>query len=72
MIHEVAQKLQAPLRPDDLALLQNALIKVCEIRGEEITSLEAQEHAKVTIMLFQSGIRNRHQLIAMLTGRRFP
>lgn len=72
MILEVAQKLQAPLRPDDLALLQNALIEVCEIRGEDISSLEAEEHAKVLIMLFQSGIRRRHQLIAMLTGRRLP
>jgi hypothetical protein len=72
MIQEVAQKLKAPLRPEDLALLQKALITVCEIRGEEITSVVAEEHAKLMITLFQSGIRNRHQLIAMLTGRRFP
>lgn len=72
MIQEVARKLKAPLRPEDLTLLQKALITVCEIRGEEITSIVAEEHAKLMIMLFQSGIRNRHQLIAMLTGRRFP
>jgi hypothetical protein len=72
MIHEVALKLKAPLRPDDLALLQNALAKICEIRGYAITSPHAEENAKVLITLFQSGIRNRHQLIAMLTGRRFP
>ena len=72
MIFEVAQKLKTPLRPDDLALLQNALVKVCDIRGEAITSPQAEENARVLITLFQSGIRNRHQLIAMLTGRRFP
>lgn len=72
MIDEVAQKLKAPLRPDDLELLQNALIKVCEFGGTEITSLEAEEHAKVLIMLFQSGVRSNRQLVAMLTGRRFP
>lgn len=72
MILEVAQKLKAPLRPDDLALLQNVLVKVCEMRHHDISSAQAEENAKVLITLFQSGIRNRHQLIAMLTGRRFP
>ncbi|KQW26310.1 hypothetical protein ASE36_20185 [Rhizobium sp. Root274] len=72
MILKVAQKLKAPLRPDDLALLQSALVKVCEIRHQEITSPQAEENAKVLITLFQSGIRNRYQLVAMLTGRKFP
>jgi hypothetical protein len=72
MIDEVAQKLKVPLRPDDLALLHNALVNICELRGQVIASPQAEENAKVLITLFQSGIRNRHQLIAMVTGRRFP
>ncbi len=72
MIHEVAHKLDATLRPDDLAVLQNALVRVCELRGEDPTSAKAEQHAKLLIMLYQSGIRNRHQLVAMLTGRKFP
>jgi hypothetical protein len=72
MIEEVAQTLKASLRPDDLALLQSVLIKVCSAGGKEITSLEAEKHAQNMLMLYQSGIRNRHQLFAMLTGRKFP
>jgi len=72
MIHEVAHKLEAALRPDDLAVLQAALAKVCEMRGDDLTSAKAEQHAKLLIALFQSGIRNGHQLVAMLTGRRFP
>lgn len=72
MIHEVAHKLDAALRPDDLAVLQTALAKVCELRGDDPTSNKAEQHAKLLITLYQSGIRNRHQLVAMLTGRRFP
>ena len=72
MIEEDAQKLKASLTSDDLALLQSVLIKVCCARGEEITSREAEKHAKNMLMLYQSGIRHRHQLFAMLTGRKFP
>lgn len=72
MIHDVAEKLKSSLSPDDLAILQNVLIRVCEIRGEEIASIEAEGHAKDLIMLFQSGVRSSRQLVAMLTGRRFP
>lgn len=72
MIHEAAQKLNAPLTPQDLMLLQRALEKVCEIRSASPTSVQAEEDAKVVIHLFQSGIRNRHQLVVMLTGRKFP
>jgi hypothetical protein len=47
MIEEVAQKLKASLRPDDLALLQSVLIEVCSARGEEITSLEAENTRRI-------------------------
>jgi hypothetical protein len=72
MIEEVAEKLKASVRSDDLALLQGVLIKVCCVRGQEITSPEAEKHAKNMLMLYQSGIRNRHQLFAILTGQMFP
>jgi hypothetical protein len=72
MIHDVAKKLNTVLTPEDLALLQNAFARVCELRGVSQTSLPAQESAKVLINLYQSGIRNRYQLVAMLTGQRFP
>ncbi|KQW25442.1 hypothetical protein ASE36_21125 [Rhizobium sp. Root274] len=72
MIQEIAEKLKEPLRPEDLALLQNALERVCEIRGQAVASPQANLDAKILITLFQSGIRNRHQLVAMLTGQKFP
>lgn len=72
MIYDAAQKLNVPLSPQDLMLLQRALEKVCEIRGASPISVQAEDDAKVLIHLFQSGIRNRHQLVAMLTGRKFP
>ncbi|MGE8106429.1 hypothetical protein ACQKP1_22315 [Allorhizobium sp. NPDC080224] len=72
MINETALKLDAPLGPVDLALLQRALTEVCDIRGQAHVSPEAEQNAKVIINLYQSGIRNRHQLVAMMTGRKFP
>jgi hypothetical protein len=68
MIHDVAKKLNTVLTPEDLALLQNAFARVCELRGDSHNSAPAQESAKVLISLYQSGIRNRYQLVAMLTG----
>jgi hypothetical protein len=72
MIHDVAKKLNSVLTPEDLALLDKAFARVCELRGVSQASPSAQESAKVLINLYQSGIRNRFQLIAMLTGQRFP
>lgn len=72
MIHDNAKKLDAPLSPADLALLEDAFSTVCEIRGYLPASPKAEELARTLISFFQSGIRNRHQLIAMMTGRRFP
>lgn len=72
MISEVAKILDAPLRPEDLALLQSVLAKVCELRGDGENTAQAEHHAKLLINLYQSGIRSRHQLLAMLTGKRFP
>lgn len=72
MIHDVAKKLNSVLTPEDLALLETAFARVCELRGVSQTSPPAQESAKVLINLYQSGIRNRFQLVAMLTGQRFP
>jgi len=72
MIFEVAKKLDAPLRPEDLALLQSVLAKVCELRGDGENTAKAENHAKLLIELYQSGIRSRHQLLAMVTGKRFP
>lgn len=72
MIHDVANKLNSALTPDDLALLEKAFARVCELRGVSEASPPAQESAKVLINLYQSGIRNRFQLVAMLTGQRFP
>lgn len=72
MIDDTARKLDAPLSPVDLALLQRVLTEVCDIRGQAHLSPEAEQSAKVIINLYQSGIRNRHQLVAMMTGRKFP
>ncbi|QEE43634.1 hypothetical protein FVA81_03140 (plasmid) [Rhizobium sp. WL3] len=72
MIDETARKLDAPIGPVELALLQRVLTDVCDIRGQAHTSPEAEQSAKVIISLFESGIRNRHQLVAMMTGRKFP
>jgi hypothetical protein len=72
MIHDSAKKLDAPLTPADLSLLETAFSKVCEIRGHPPASPQSEEAARIMINLFQSGIRNRHQLIAMMTGRKFP
>jgi hypothetical protein len=72
MIHDVAKKLNSVLTPEDLALLEKAFARVCELRGLSPASPPAQESAKVLINLYQSGIRNRFQLVAMLTGQRFP
>ncbi|KQW26385.1 hypothetical protein ASC71_20645 [Rhizobium sp. Root1240] len=72
MINDVAKKLASPLRPEDLALLQSVLEKVCQLRGDRENSAQVEKHAKLLINLFQSGIRSRHQLLAMLTGKRFP
>ncbi|KQW26301.1 hypothetical protein ASE36_20140 [Rhizobium sp. Root274] len=72
MIEVVAEKLKASLKPDDLALLQGVLVEICSARGEEITSPELEKYADNLIILFQSGIRVRRQLVAMLTGQIFP
>jgi len=72
MIHDIAQKLNTALRPDDLAVLQEILALVCELRGELQASPQAEKDAKLLINLYQSGVRNRHQLVAMLTGKKFP
>lgn len=72
MIHDVAKKLNSVLKPEDLALLDKAFVRVCELRGVSQSSPLAHESAKVLINLYQSGIRNRFQLVAMLTGQKFP
>lgn len=60
------------LTAEDLALLDKAFARVCELRGVSQTSPPAHESAKVLINSYQSGIRNRFQLVAVLTGQRFP
>lgn len=72
MIHDTAHKLNSPLHPDDLSVLHDVLTRVCELRGEASTSPQAEKDAKLLINLYQSGVRNRHQLVAMLTGKKFP
>lgn len=72
MIHDVAKKLNSVLTAEDLALLDKAFARVCELRSISQTSPPAHESAKILINLNQSGIRNRFQLVAMLTGQRFP
>jgi hypothetical protein len=72
MLHDNARTLDAPLSPADLALLEDAFSTVCEIRGYLPASPKAEELARTLLSFFQSGIRNRNQLIAMMTGRRFP
>ncbi len=72
MIHDAAKKLNVVITADDLRLLQDVFRKVCELRDQEPNSPRAEESAKILINLFQSGIRNRHQLVAMMTGRKFP
>jgi hypothetical protein len=72
MIREIAKSLNSALGPDDLFLLQTVFLRVCELRGDASQSPQSEKHAKILISLYQSGIRNRHQLVAMLTGRKFP
>ena len=72
MFDDIAKKVEPPLRPEDLAMLERALQTVCAFKRLEPGSQQAAEDAKLLINLFQSGIRNRHQLVAMLTGKKFP
>ena len=72
MIHDVAKNAEPPLRPEDLEMLERAHHAVCTFKRLEPNSAQASENAKLLINLFQSGIRNRHQLVAMLTGKKFP
>jgi len=72
MINDIAAKLNAVLTPEDVAFLQATFARVCELRGVSQASPQAQESAKMLINLYQSGIRNRYQIIAMMTGQRFP
>ena len=72
MIHDVAKNLNSVLTPEDLALLEKVFARVCELHGVSPETPSAQESAKVLINLYQSGIRNRFQLVAMLTGQKFP
>lgn len=72
MIHAIAHKLNTVLDPDDLNLLHDVLLRVCEARGELETSPQSEKDAKLLIGLYQSSVRNRQQLLAMLTGKKFP
>ncbi|MCZ8158802.1 MAG: hypothetical protein O9256_02795 [Rhizobiaceae bacterium] len=72
MFDHVAKKVEPPLRSEDLAMLERAHHAVCTFKRLDPNSAQASENAKLLINLFQSGIRNRHQLVAMLTGRKFP
>lgn len=72
MLDDAASKLSIPLDPRDLAFLQGIHRAVCDARGIVPSSIKAEESAKVLLSLFQSGIRNKFQLIAMMTGRKFP
>lgn len=53
MIHDIAQKLNTALRPDDLAVLQEVLALVCEVRGELQNSPQAEKDARLLISLYQ-------------------
>jgi hypothetical protein len=72
MIDAIAKKLDLSLDPNDMVMLDQALGAVCVFKCQEPDSRPAQKDAELLMQLFQSGIRNRHQLVAMLTGRRFP
>lgn len=72
MIGDIAKNLEPPLRPEDLAMLERAHSVVCAFKRLKPDSPEASENAKLLINLFQSGISNRYQLVAMLTGKKFP
>lgn len=72
MINDAAKNTEPPLRPEDLEMLERAHHAVCVFKRLEPNSAQASENAKLLINLFQSGIRNRHQLVAMLTGKKFP
>ncbi|APG87546.1 hypothetical protein SAMCCGM7_pC0344 (plasmid) [Sinorhizobium americanum CCGM7] len=47
-----------PLRPDDLALLQNILDEELEARHVPMDSEQAEELARRLVDLFQSGVRS--------------
>lgn len=51
MIHDVAKKLNSVLTAEDLALLEKAFVRMCELRGVSPASPSAQESAKVLIHL---------------------
>ena len=54
MIHDVAKKLNSVLTAEDLALLDKAFARVCELRSISQTSPPAHESAKILINLNQS------------------
>jgi hypothetical protein len=72
MINDVAKNVEPPLRPEDLSMLEGAHHAVCAFKRLDPNSAQASQNAKLLINLFQSGIRNRHQLVAMLIGKKFP
>lgn len=72
MIDDVAKNVEPPLRPEDLAMLERAQHAICAFKRLDPNSAQASENARLLVNLFQSGIRNRHQLVAMLTGKKFP
>jgi hypothetical protein len=57
------------LGPDDLAMCQAVLEQACSEVGVDLTSLDAGILASVVLALFNSGVRDRNDLLERVRAR---
>jgi hypothetical protein len=55
-----------PIEPDELSMLQRVFDQACKVRGIQKQTPEAVEVAILIISLYQHGVLNERQLIAMV------
>jgi len=55
--------------PEDLEILTTAVVKSCQARGIDPTSLEGRGIGQVALRLFERGLRTTPELEAELTER---
>lgn len=61
------------IEPDEMAMLQSVLCQILKRRGISEESRAATRIAEDLISLFQHGVRDDRQLLAMLSGsKNFP
>lgn len=71
MLERHAQIL-SPVEPHEMGMLQRVFDEILTARGIGEDTDTASQAAADLISLFQHGIRDERQLLAMLSGRSFP